>query len=415
MKRYSTNPLITAEDTTVIMETALATKAAVRGTVQFSTTKWTKNNCPTEICKWLENVTGVGIADMYCLFPLGDNKFEVTVKAEVVSRFADSLMSDEGVSSFNNLVDRSIVVTLTKVRHEVPDDVIIRKLSDYGSVESARRGTFREMPSMFNGSRSYRMILSKAIPSCLYIGQLCMWVRYPGQDMTCFKCDSRDHKVTACRVMRCFKCGGQGHVANRCPRGMKCKICDRFGHRDEACTEPVGLSCGSEWVKVEGGHVTAANLAPRPTPQVHKVTSEPESRVKSKPNDVTVDGTQPSQSDQGSSSDRDSAADGMEGISEPSSPSVIPPTQDQVVSGPVQSPLTAMSYAAVTGGTAHRLVISQESRHLFSTQASESQSLVESDFDSTQFSQDVVASGKRASSPSTPNSSKQRRTRRQSE
>lgn len=89
--------------------------------------------------------------------------------------------------------------------HEMPDTVIIGRLSYYGRVLSFRRdrGVATGIP---NGVRTARMRLQKSIPSAVRIAGESVFISYPGQPKTCRKCGDLGHLAQGCNRPRCYNC-----------------------------------------------------------------------------------------------------------------------------------------------------------------------------------------------------------------
>ena len=118
---------------------------------------------------------------------------------------------------------------------DLDDNVVRSRLSKYGDVLAGRGCTFAERPSLFNGTRQYKMKVTKNIPSMFRFGGENSWVSYVGQVRTCAQCGATGHMAAACNISKCYKCLGLGHAAAACPNRVVCTICEEEGHSFKAC------------------------------------------------------------------------------------------------------------------------------------------------------------------------------------
>ena len=125
------------------------------------------------------------------------------------------------------------IVKIYELPNELPDSVVIGRLSHYGRVISFRRD--RVADAIFNGVRTARMCIERPIPSQAFIaGEFCrFW--YPSQPKTCRKCGAEDHLAAACRSQRCFNCEQPGHRAEQCDQPALCRVCLSDGHETTNC------------------------------------------------------------------------------------------------------------------------------------------------------------------------------------
>ena len=129
--------------------------------------------------------------------------------------------------------NRVSIVKIYELPDELPDSVVIGRLSHYGRVISFRRD--RVADAILNGVRTARMTIERAIPAQTFIaGEFCrFW--YPAQPKTCRKCGSEDHLAAACRSQRCFNCEQPGHRADQCDQPALCRVCLSDGHETASC------------------------------------------------------------------------------------------------------------------------------------------------------------------------------------
>ena len=129
--------------------------------------------------------------------------------------------------------NRLQLVKIYEAPPEMPDTVIIGRLSRYGKVFSFRRDKVAD--SIYNGIRTARMRVNKVIPSSLYIAGEPLRIWYPTQPKMCRRCCSEDHLVKDCRSVRCFNCEAPGHVSTECPSPPLCSICLEEDHAANLC------------------------------------------------------------------------------------------------------------------------------------------------------------------------------------
>ena len=125
------------------------------------------------------------------------------------------------------------IVKIYELPNELPDSVVIGRLSHYGRVISFRRDHVAD--AIFNGVRTARMSIERPIPAQAFIaGEFCrFW--YPSQPKTCRKCGAEDHLAAACRSQRCFNCEQPGHRAEQCGQPALCRVCLSDGHETTSC------------------------------------------------------------------------------------------------------------------------------------------------------------------------------------
>ena len=124
-------------------------------------------------------------------------------------------------------------VKIYEVPQEMPDTVIIGRLSRYGKVFSFRRDKVADC--IYNGIRTARMRVNKVIPSSLYIAGELLRIWYPTQPKMCRRCCAEDHLVKDCRSVRCFNCETPGHMSHDCPSPPRCSICLDEDHAAILC------------------------------------------------------------------------------------------------------------------------------------------------------------------------------------
>ncbi|XP_038055789.1 uncharacterized protein LOC119727796 [Patiria miniata] len=177
---------------------------------------------------------GIGIEaarHLVAVQPLQGNKFEVVFKsAQVCKEFYPKVAGTDGctVTKFNDIV-------IHYVSMAIHDSIVRNILGKYGQVIAGRFTTYRDNPTVFNGTRQYRMKVTSAIPTVIRFGDRNAWISNPGQVRTCARCGQQGHYAWDCNNVKCFKCLQVGHVANECPNSTKCTICGEEGHGFWAC------------------------------------------------------------------------------------------------------------------------------------------------------------------------------------
>ena len=125
------------------------------------------------------------------------------------------------------------IVKLYELPTELPDSVIIGRLSHYGRVFSFRRDQIAE--GIFNGVRTARMVLDRPIPGQTFIAGEFARIWYPGQPKTCRKCGAEGHLAASCKSQRCFNCEQPGHRSDDCPLSPLCRVCLADSHPTPQC------------------------------------------------------------------------------------------------------------------------------------------------------------------------------------
>lgn len=129
--------------------------------------------------------------------------------------------------------NRLVLVKIYEAPAELPDTVVIGRLSHYGRVLSFRRDKIAQF--IESGVRTARMSISRHIPSILNIAGEYVRVWYPNQPNTCRNCGADDHLVKDCNSVRCFNCEKPGHRTEKCGEEPKCTVCKSEEHRLAEC------------------------------------------------------------------------------------------------------------------------------------------------------------------------------------
>ena len=129
---------------------------------------------------------------------------------------------------------RTVIVKIYETPPEMPDTVVIGRLSHYGRVLSFRRDRGIST-GIFNGVRTARMRISKNIPSSIRIAGEAVSISYSGQPKTCCKSGDEGHLASGCKNPRCYNCESPGHRAAECDKQPLCGICLESKHPIANC------------------------------------------------------------------------------------------------------------------------------------------------------------------------------------
>lgn len=192
--------------------------------------------------------------------------------------------------------NRVQLVKIYNSPNEMPDSVIIGRLSAYGTVLSFRRDLAAD--SIFNGIRTARMRVTKNIPSTVRIAREFIRIWYPGQPKACRRCGDLGHLIKDCTSVRCFNCEESGHRADECEMPILCSICLSDGHRERHCPYVIfSANVESEQADVipPSSYASAARtprvpapqiiLDPDPTPEKRMETATEQTKAKEKEKD----------------------------------------------------------------------------------------------------------------------------------
>ena len=129
--------------------------------------------------------------------------------------------------------NRVQIVKLYEAPTEMPDTVLIGRLSHYGKVFSFRRDRIAD--GIYNGVRTARMRLNLSIPPSILVAGEFIRVWYPTQPKMCRRCGDPGHMVAQCKSFRCFNCEAPGHRVEECERPPLCAICLDEDHLTDVC------------------------------------------------------------------------------------------------------------------------------------------------------------------------------------
>ena len=128
---------------------------------------------------------------------------------------------------------RTVFVKIYECPTEMPDTVVIGRLSRFGQVLSFRRDRIGDV--IYNGVRMARMRLRHHIPCSLHIVGEPIFVYYDSQLRSCRRCGDVDHIAQNCRASRCFNCDKAGHRNDDCSERPMCRACFSEDHEVRDC------------------------------------------------------------------------------------------------------------------------------------------------------------------------------------
>ena len=179
--------------------------------------------------------------------------------------------------------NRIVLVKIHNTPNEMPDSVIIGRLAAYGTVFSFRRDLAPD--SIFNGVRTARMRIERAIPSTVRIAKEFIRIWYPGQPKACRRCGDIGHLIKDCTSVRCFNCEQSGHRVDECEKPVMCSICLSTEHRERHCPYllySVNVDCKSFQEPEEPTSYAGAAKSTRVPPLVVNLDPEPPPAGKTK-------------------------------------------------------------------------------------------------------------------------------------
>ncbi|KAJ8048946.1 Zinc finger CCHC domain-containing protein 3 [Holothuria leucospilota] len=193
-----------------------------------------KDGAESDIFAFLESVN-VKVEDLLAVQALPGKEFDVTFKSTLLRRTKWPAVAASNSATAESYFEDLKVVNVLHVPHELNDNVVRYVLGKYGKVVCGRFLTYKGKPGLFNGTRQYKMALTKDIPSSIKLAGRDCWVRYFGQPITCLKCGEQGHLASACQKIRCFKCLEIGHVSSNCSKQVVCTVCGKEGHTYQGC------------------------------------------------------------------------------------------------------------------------------------------------------------------------------------
>ena len=203
--------------------------------------------------------------------------------------------------------NRLVLVKIYEAPNEMPDTVVIGRLSCYGQVLSFRRDLIAQ--GVYNGVRTARMRLTRHIPSSIFVAGDILRVWYPTQPKTCRNCGSEDHMVKDCNSTRCHNCEEPGHSKTDCPELPLCTVCMSPEH--DLITCPFVVYSANVEVPSKSTPKEEKTHASATKPSAEKPKEKPRSQPKkdSKASDNKPPPSQPQQRDRVRDRDRETDHD----------------------------------------------------------------------------------------------------------
>ena len=127
----------------------------------------------------------------------------------------------------------TVIVKIYEAPDEMPDTMIIGRLSAYGTVLSFRRDKISATIS--NGICTARVRLKKPIPSAADIAGEVVYFFYASQPRTCRRCGLEGHMARSCSAVRCYSCEKPGHRSSECEEPTRCSVCLESSHDLAGC------------------------------------------------------------------------------------------------------------------------------------------------------------------------------------
>ena len=146
------------------------------------------------------------------------------------------------VADIQGLIKNLLTVSFFGVPAYMEDDVIIRKLEQFGCVIRGRviRKFYKDEPSIENGTRFVRVEIPATIKSLPYAVRFesdgpYIRLLHTNQHKVCNHCLDDTHLIHECPDYQCKKCHHYGHTERRCS-DFTCYKCRQPGHRASECT-----------------------------------------------------------------------------------------------------------------------------------------------------------------------------------
>ena len=129
---------------------------------------------------------------------------------------------------------RTEIVKIFEAPDEMPDTVVIGRLSCFGRILSFRRDV-APATGMRNGMRTARMRIARDIPCVIRVAGEKLSIKYSSQPRSCRRCGGFDHFQGDCKELRCYNCDRAGHRVMDCEESVLCGVCLKSTHPLSEC------------------------------------------------------------------------------------------------------------------------------------------------------------------------------------
>ena len=155
---------------------------------------------------------------------------------------------------------RTEIVKIFETLDEMPDTVVIGRLSCFGRILSFRRDVAKAT-SVLNGVRTARMRIARDIPCAIHVAGEKLSIKYSSQPRSCRHYGGFGHFQGDCKELRCYNCDRSGHHAMDSEGSVLCGVCLKSTHPLSECPF-VQFSAN-----VESSYAEAATPRPERTPE----------------------------------------------------------------------------------------------------------------------------------------------------
>ena len=166
-----------------------------------------------------------------------DNTWVVSFRSTDAKNVAPGVLSVSiaGCTVFlGDCENRVMIVKIYGAPTELPDTVLIGRLSHYGKVFSFRWD--RVAANIYNGVRTAKMQLNLPIPPTIFVAGELIRIWYPSQPKMRRRCGDVGHVAAKCSSFRCFNCEAPGHRIEDCQSPPLCSICLEKDHDVSVCS-----------------------------------------------------------------------------------------------------------------------------------------------------------------------------------